>query len=55
MTQNLEYIKAKLSSKYQNFLDVFDRAQADKLLSHYSYDHKIKLISDVISSHCRAY
>ena len=31
MTQNLEDIKVKLSSKYQNFLDVFDRAQADKL------------------------
>ncbi len=26
MTQNLENIKVKLSSKYQNFLDVFDRA-----------------------------
>ncbi len=26
MTQNLEDIKVKLSSKYQNFLDVFDRA-----------------------------
>jgi len=25
-TQNLENIKAKLSLKYQNFLDVFDRA-----------------------------
>ncbi len=24
MTQNLENIKVKLSSKYQNFLDVFD-------------------------------
>jgi len=24
MTQNLEDIKVKLSSKYQNFLDVFD-------------------------------
>jgi len=50
--QNLEDIKAKLSSKYQNFLDVFDRAQADKLSSHHSYDHKIKLINDVMSSCC---
>ncbi len=55
MTQNLEDIKAKLSSKYQNFLDVFDRAQADKLSSHHSYDHKIELTSDVTSSHCQAY
>ncbi len=55
MTQNLEDIKVKLSLKYQNFLDVFDQAQADKLLSHHSYDHKIKLTSDVTSSCCWAY
>jgi len=54
-TQNLEDIKAKLSLKYQNFLDVFDRAQADKLSSHRSYDHKIKLTSDSTSLCCRAY
>ncbi len=53
--QNLKDIKVKLSLKYQNFLDVFDRAQADKLSSHRSYDHKIKLTSDVTSSCCRAY
>jgi len=53
--QNLEDIKVKLSSKYQNFLDVFDRAQVDKLSSHHSYDHKIKLTNDVTSSRCRAY
>ena len=55
MTQNLEDIKVKLSLKYQNFLDVFDRAQADKLLSHCLYDHKIELTSDATSSCCRAY
>ena len=55
MTQNLEDIKVKLSLKYQDFLDVFDRVQADKLSSHRSYDHKIELTSDVTSSHCRAY
>ena len=54
-TQNLEDIKVKLSLRYQNFLDVFDRAQADKLSSHHSYDHKIKLTSDATSSCCRAY
>ncbi len=53
--QNLEDIKIKLSSKYQNFIDVFDRAQADKLPSHRSYDHKIELTNDVTSSRCRAY
>ncbi len=53
--QNLEDIKVKLSSKYQNFLDVFDRAQVDKLSSHRSYDHKIELTNDVTSSRCWAY
>ncbi len=53
--QNLEDIKVKLPSKYQNFLDVFDRAQADKLPPHRSYDHKIELTNDVTSSRCRAY
>ncbi len=41
--------------KYQNFLNIFDQAQADKLSPHYSYDHKIKLTSDATSSCCRAY
>jgi len=54
-TQNLEDIKVKLSSKYQDFLDVFDQAQADKLSSHRSYDHKIELTSDATSFHCWAY
>ncbi len=55
MTQNLEDIKVKLSSKYQDFLNVFDRVQADKLSSHRSYNHKIELTSDVTSSRCQAY
>jgi len=53
--QNLEDINVKLSLKYQNFLDVFDRAQVNKLSFHRSYDHKIKLTNDVTSSRCRAY
>ncbi len=53
--QNLENIKVKLLSKYQNFLDVFDWAQTDKLSSHRLYDHKIELTSDATSSCCRAY
>jgi len=55
MIQNLENIKVKLSSKYQNFLNIFNQAQADKLSSHHLYDHKIELTSDVTSLHCRAY
>ncbi len=54
-TQNLKDIKAKLSSKYHEFLDVFDRAQLNKLLSHHFYDHKIKLISDSMFSCCWIY
>ncbi len=54
-TQNLKAIKVKLSSEYHEFLDVFDRAQSNKLLSHRFYDHKIELISDSTFSHCRVY
>ncbi len=54
-TQNLEDIKVKLSLKYQNFLDIFEWAQADKLSSHHSYDHKIELASDATSLCCWAY
>ncbi len=53
--QNLEDIKVKLSSKYQNFIDVFDQAQVDKLSSHHSYNHKIEFTNDVTSSKCWAY
>ncbi len=54
-TQNLKDIKAKLSSKYHEFLDVFDRAQSNKLLSHRFYDYKIELISDSMLSRCWVY
>ena len=54
-TQNLEDIKAKLLLKYHEFLDVFDRAQLNKLSSHCFYDYKIKLISDSMFSHCWVY
>ncbi len=53
--QNLKDIKVKLSLKYQNFLNVFDRAQVNKLSFHHSYDHKIKFTNDVTSSKCQAY
>jgi len=54
-TQNLKVIKAKLSLKYHEFLNVFDRAQLNKLSSHCFYDHKIELINDSTLSHCRVY
>jgi len=54
-TQNLKDIKVKLSSKYHEFLDVFDWTQSNKLLSHHFYDHKIELISDSTLSRCQVY
>ncbi len=51
-TQNLKAIKVKLSSEYHDFLDVFDRAQSNKLSSNRFYDHKIELTSDSTFSHC---
>jgi len=54
-TQNLKDIKVKLSSEYHEFLDVFDRAQSNKLLFHRFYDHKIELISDSTLSRCQIY
>jgi len=54
-TQNLKDIKAKLSSKYHEFLDLFDRTQSNKLLSHRFYDHKIELINDLTFSCCWVY
>jgi len=55
MTQNLKDIKVKLSSEYHEFLDVFNQAQSNKLLSHHFYDHKIELISDSMLSYCQVY
>ncbi len=55
MTQNLKDIKAKLSLKYHEFLDVFDWTQSNKLFSHRFYDHKIELISDSMFSRCWVY
>ncbi len=54
-TQNLKDIKAKLSSEYHEFLDVFDQVQLNKLLSHRFYDHKIELINDSTLFCCWVY
>jgi len=51
----LKEVKAKLSSKYHDYLDVFDRAMTDQLLFHCFYDHKIELIDKRTSSQSRLY
>jgi len=51
----LKEVKAKLSSKYHDYLDMFDRAMTDQLLSHHLYDHKIELIDKRTSSQSRLY
>ncbi len=51
----LKKVKAKLSLKYHNYLDMFDWAMTDQLLSHHFYDHKIELINERISSWSHLY
>jgi len=46
----LKEVKAKLSLKYHDYLDVFDRAMTDQLFSHRLYDHKIELTDERMSS-----
>ncbi len=51
----LKEVKAKLSLKYHDYLDVFDRAMTDQLPSHRFYDHKIELTDERTSSRSRLY
>jgi len=51
----LKDIKVKLSSKYHEFLNVFDRVQLNKLFFHCFYNHKIKLINDLTFFCCQVY
>ncbi len=51
----LKEVKAKLSLKYHDYLDVFDWAMTDQLFSHHFYDHKIELIDEKTSSWSRLY
>ncbi len=44
--KTLEKIKVKLLFEYHDYLDMFDRAMIDQLLSHHFYDHKIELIDE---------
>ncbi len=53
--ETLKEVKAKLSLKYHDYLDVFDRAMADQLPSHRFYDHKIELIGEKTPSRSRLY
>jgi len=46
----LKEVKAKLSLKYHDYLDMFDQAMTDQLFSHCFYDHKIKLTDEKMSS-----
>jgi len=51
----LKEVKAKLSSKYHDYLNVFDRAMTDQLSSHRFYDHKIELTDEKMSSRSHLY
>ncbi len=51
----LKEVKAKLSLKYYNYLNVFNRAITDQLFSHCFYDHKIELIDEKTSSWSHLY
>ncbi len=53
--ETLKEVKAKLSLKYHDYLDVFDWAMTDQLLSHRFYDHKIELINKRTSSQSHFY
>ena len=39
-------ILAKLFSKYYNFINIFNKTKADKLLSYRIYDYKLEFIED---------
>ncbi len=51
----LKEVKAKLSLKYHDYLNVFDRVMTDQLFSHHLYDHKIELIDKKTSSWSHLY
>ncbi len=52
---SLNELKKKLLIVYHDFLNVFDREKTTQLLSHQSYDHKIKLEDKDQSSRSRLY
>jgi len=52
---SLNELKKKLLIVYHDFLNVFDREKTTQLLSHQSYDHKIKLEDESQSSRSQLY
>ena len=44
---NLEKIKTRLSSKYYNYLNVFDRLKTNKLSSHRLYNYRLKFVENI--------
>ncbi len=51
----LKEVKAKLSLKYHDYLNMFNWAMIDQLFSHHFYDHKIELIDKKTSSWSHLY
>ncbi len=51
----LKEVKAKLSLKYHDYLNVFDWAMTDQLFFHCFYDYKIELIDEKTSSWSHLY
>ncbi len=51
----LKEVKAKLSLKYYDYLNVSDWAMTDQLFSHHFYDHKIELINEKTFSRSHLY
>jgi len=54
-SQNLDEIKSKLPSHLHEYLDVFDRAQANKLPPHRPSDYRIEILGDVPPPRSKAY
>lgn len=54
-SQNLDEIKSKLPSHLHKYLDVFDRAQANKLPPHRLSDYRIEILGDVLLPRSKAY
>ena len=48
-------MKKKLPFEYYDFLDVFNRAKADKLLLRRSYNYKIEIIDGIKPSQSSSY
>ncbi len=51
----LKEVKAKLSLKYHDYLNMFDWVMTDQLSSHHLYDYKIELTDEKISSWSHLY